>query len=121
MKKMFFLLVLILSAKFVSAQDAATTHAEFDVQGKKYIADYDNAKHVLKMNEEVSFEIYDETGSCIRRSEGLSVDFKPILKAGEEKTFTVKFYKKSKKSKSKKNASIKQKGEIGVMVIKDQK
>ncbi|HET6989788.1 MAG TPA: hypothetical protein VFJ43_00625 [Bacteroidia bacterium] len=120
MKKIFFLFVLMLPVKFVSAQDAATTHAEFNSQGKTYIADYDNAKHVLKMNEEVSFEIYDETGSCIKRSEGLTVDFKPILKS-EEKTFTVRFYRKSKTSKSKKSASIKQKGEIGVMVIKDQK
>ena len=104
----------------LSAQDAATTHAEFDFQGKKYVANYDASKHLLTMNEEVSFEIYDETGSCIKRSEGLTIDLKPILKA-EEKTFTVRFYKKAKASKKKKQSSIKQKGEIGIMVIKDQK
>jgi hypothetical protein len=121
MKKTFLFFILFFVVKFAAAQDAATTHAEFTSQGKTYIADYDNVKHVLKMNEAVSFEIYDETGSCIKRSEGLTIDFKSLLKTGEEKTFTVKFYKKSKTSKSKKNTSIKQKGEIGVMVIKDQK
>lgn len=113
-------MLLLLAVKFVSGQDAATTHAEYTVQGKTYIANYDPAKHVLTMNEEVSFEIYDETGSCIKRSEGLTVDFKTILKA-EEKTFTVRFYKKTKSSKKKKKTSIKQKGEIGIMVIKDSK
>lgn len=120
MKKLYFLFLFLFAATFVSAQDAATTHAEFNFQGKTYIANYDAAKHLLTMSEEVSFEIYDETGSCIRRSEGLTVDFKSILKA-EEKTFTVRFYKKTKKSKRKKKSSIKQKGEIGIMVIKDQK
>lgn len=120
MKKGILLLLLLLTVKIVSGQDAATTHAEYTVQGKTYIANYDVAKHVLTMNEEVSFEIYDETGSCIRRSEGLSIDFKSILKA-EEKTFTVRFYKKTKSSKKKRKTSIKQKGEIGIMVIKDSK
>jgi hypothetical protein len=120
MKKGILFILLLVTAKLVSAQDAATTHAEFVVQGKTYIANYDETKHVLTMNEEVSFEIYDETGSCIRRSEGLSVDFKSILKA-EEKTFTVRFYKKTKSSKKRKKTSIKQKGEIGIMVIKDSK
>lgn len=120
MKNICLITVLLFTVKFMNAQDAATTHAEFVVQGKTYVANYDETKHLLTMSEEVSFEIYDETGSCIRRSEGLTVDFKSILKA-EEKTFTVRFYKKSKKSRKKKNASIKQKGEIGVMVIKDRK
>lgn len=120
MKKGILVLLLLLAARFVSAQDAVTTHAEYTVQGKTYIANYDPAKHVLTMNEEVSFEIYDETGLCIRRSEGLTVDFKTILKA-EEKTFTVRFYKKTKSSKKRKKTSIKQKGEIGIMVIKDSK
>lgn len=120
MRNTFLLFVLIFAAKFVSAQDAATTHAEFTLQGKTYIANYDEAKHLLTMSEEVSFEIYDESGSCIRRSEGLSIDFKTILKA-EEKTFTVRFFKKTKQSKRKKKSSIKQKGEIGIMVIKDKK
>jgi hypothetical protein len=123
MKKPLLLMLLLFATKILSAQDASVTHAEFNFQGKTYIADYDNAKHVLKMNEEVSFEVYDETGSCIKRSEGLTVDFKSILKPGVEKTFTVRFFKKSKKKKStsNKNTSIKQKGEIGVMVITDQK
>jgi hypothetical protein len=120
MKKSFLLLLLLFSVKFISAQDAATTHAEFDFQGKKYVANYDEAKHVLTMNEEVSFEVYDESGSCIKRSEGLTIDLKPLLKA-EEKTFTIRFYKKAKATKKKKKSSIKQKGEIGIMVIKDQK
>jgi hypothetical protein len=122
MKKIFLLFVLIFAAKLVSAQDAATTHAEFSFQGKTYTANYDEAKHVLSMNEEVSFEIYDETGTCIKRSEGLKVDFTPLLKAGEDRTFTVRFYKKTKTSKKrKKSTSIKQKGEIGTMVIRDKK
>ncbi len=123
MKNTVLLIILIFATKFIYAQDAACTHAEFKFENKNYVADYDNVKHVLKMSEEVSFEIYDETGSCIKRSTGLSVDFKSILKVDEEKTFTVRFFKKSKKKKSssKKNASIKQKGEIGVMVIRDQK
>ena len=114
---------MLFTAKVGYAQDAATTHAEFNFQGKTYIADYDEVKHVLKMNEEVSFEVYDETGECIKRSSGLTIDFKSILKVGEEKTLTVRFFKKSKKKKStsNKNASIKQKGEIGIMVIRDQK
>lgn len=120
MKKIFALFLSCFFALMLSAQDAATTHAEFDFQGKKYVANYDASKHLLTMNEEVSFEIYDETGSCIKRSEGLTIDLKPILKA-EEKTFTVRFYKKAKASKKKKQSSIKQKGEIGIMVIKDQK
>ena len=98
MKNIFLVFVLLFASKLLTAQDAATTHAEFTLQGKTYIANYDATKHVLTMNEEVSFEIYDETGSCIKRSEGLSVDFKTILKA-EEKTFTVRFYKKTKSSK----------------------
>lgn len=121
MKKIIFLILVIFSSNGAFAQDAACTHAEFDFQGKTYVANYDEAKHVLTMNEEVSFEIFDETGTCIRRSEGLTVDFKSILKTGVEKTYTIRFYKKTKASKKKKNASIKQKGEIGVMVIKDQK
>ncbi len=120
MKRFFVLFVLIFAANFLSAQDAATTHAEFTLQGKTYVANYDETKHVLTMSEEVSFEIYDESGSCIKRSEGLTVDFRTILKA-EEKTFTVRFYKKTKQSKRKKKSSIKQKGEIGIMVIKDKK
>lgn len=120
MKNLVFLFVLMFAAKIVSAQDAATTHAEFTLQGKTYIANYDEAKHILTMNEEVSFEIYDESGSCIKRSEGLSIDFKTLLKA-EEKTFTVRFYKKTKQSKRRKKTSIKQKGEIGIMVIRDKK
>lgn len=120
MKKTLLLILLSFAAKFVSAQDAATTHAEFDFQGKKYIASYDASKHLLTMNEEVSFEVYDETGSCIKRSEGLTIDLKTLLKT-EEKTFTIRFYKKAKATKKKKKSSIKQKGEIGIMVIKDQK
>lgn len=120
MKNIFLLTIFLFASAFVFAQDAATTHAEFDFQGKKYVANYDAAKHVLTMNEEVSFEVYDETGSCVKRSEGLTIDLKPILKA-EEKTYTVRFYKKAKATKKKKKSSIKQKGEIGVMVIKDQK
>jgi hypothetical protein len=122
MKQLFIFFLLLFSAQLVSAQDAATTHAEFTFQGKTYTANYDEAKHLLTMSEEVSIEIYDETGTCIKRSEGTKVDFKPLLKVGEDKTFTVKFYKKSKTSKrKKKNSSIKQKGEIGIMVIRDQK
>ena len=107
------------AAKFIHAQDAATTHAEFNFQGKTYVADYDETKHLLTMSEEVSFEIYDETGLCVKRSEGLKIDFKPLLKVGEDKTFTVRFYKKAKKKRGK--SSIKQKGEIGTMVIRDRK
>ena len=123
MKKIFFLFVLTFSVQLLSAQDAATTHAEFTYLGKTYTANYDETKHLLTMNEEVSFEIYDQTGSCIKRSVGIKVDFKPLLKVGEEQTFTIKFYKKAKKKKFslKKNGSINQKGEIGVMVIKDSK
>ena len=124
MKKIIFLFVLMFAAKFIQAQDdAATTHAEFKYEGKSYTANYDDAKHLLTLNVSVSVEIYDETGSCIKRAEGTKIDFKPLLKAGEKKTFTVKFYKNSKKKKSsaKKNASIKEKGEIGTMVIEDQK
>lgn len=119
MKKFILLFVLFFAANFLHAQDAATTHAEFTFQGKTYTANYDDTKHLLTMSEEVSFEIYDETGTCIKRSEGLKVDFKPLLKSGEEKTFTVRFYKKAKKRRSK--SSIKQKGEIGTMVIRDKK
>ncbi|MDQ3109832.1 MAG: hypothetical protein M3R17_08045 [Bacteroidota bacterium] len=120
MKNIFLLFSLLFVSGFASAQDAATTHAEFTLQGKTYIANYDETKHVLTMSEEVSFEIYDETGSCVKRSEGLTVDFRSLLKA-EEKTFTIRFYKKTKQSKRRKKSSIKQKGEIGIMVIKDQK
>jgi hypothetical protein len=120
MKKLFLLFILLSVPGFIAAQDAATTHAEFTVSGKTYIANYDATKHVLTMSEKVSFEIYDETGSCVKRSEGLSIDFRSLLKA-EEKTFTVRFFKKAKKSKLRKKAAIKQKGEIGVMVIRDQK
>lgn len=121
MKNILLIFVLVLASKFSFAQDAATTHAEFNFQGKTYTANYDEAKHVLTMSEVVSFEIYDETGTCIKRSEGLTVDFKSLLKVGEDRTFTVRFYKKAKASKRKKNASIKQKGEIGTMVIRDKK
>jgi|APGre2960657468_1045069.scaffolds.fasta_scaffold06424_4 hypothetical protein len=122
MKTIISLFILTLACNIIQAQESsATTHSEFNFQGKLYIADYDVTKHLLKMNEEVSFQIYDETGICIKRSEGITIDFKPILKAGEEKTFVVRFYKNSQKSKKKKKASIKHKGEIGVMVIKDQK
>ncbi|CAN5901041.1 hypothetical protein BH11BAC7_BH11BAC7_15610 [soil metagenome] len=120
MKNLLLLFVLIFTAGFLPAQDAATTHAEFTLQGKSYIANYDEEKHLLTMNEEVSFEIYDETGSCVKRSEGKTIDFRSLLKA-EEKTFTIRFFKKTKQSKRKKNSSIKQKGEIGIMVIKDKK
>jgi hypothetical protein len=120
MKKVILIFVLAFAANFLYAQDAATTHAEFDFQGKKYIANYDATKHLLTMNEEVSFEVYDETGSCVKRSEGLTIDLRSLLKT-EEKTFTIRFFKKSKTSKKKKKSSIKQKGEIGIMVIKDQK
>ncbi len=123
MKKIFLLLILAFTARFIHAQDAATTHAEFKFEGKTYTANYDNTKHLLTVSLSVSIEIYDETGTCVKRAEGTKIDFKPLLKAGEQKTFTVKFYKNSKKKKSssKKNASIKEKGEIGTMVIEDQK
>jgi hypothetical protein len=123
MKKIIFLFVLVFVGKLICAQDAATNHAEFTYLGKTYTANYDEAKHLLTMSEEVSIEIYDQSGTCVKRAVGIKVDFKPLLKEGEEQTFTIRFYKKSKKKKShsKKNASINQKGEIGTMVIKDQK
>src|SRR6267142_5059027 len=97
MKKLIFFFVLFIPAKFIYAQDAATTHSEFTYLGKTYTANYDEAKHVLTVSEEMSIEIYDETGSCVKRQTGTKVDFKTILKVGEEKTFTVRFYKKQKK------------------------
>ena len=122
MKKIIFFLLIIAAPEFIHAQDAATNHAEFKFEGKTYTADYDNAKHLLTMSEEVSIEIYDQSGSCVKRAVGIKVDFKPLLKAGEKQTFTLRFYKKAKTKKSKKkNASINQKGEIGTMVIEDEK
>ena len=122
MKKILFFLLLIPVSKFIHAQEAATNHAEFKFEGKTYTANYDNAKHLLTMSEEVSIEIYDQSGTCVKRAVGMKVDFKPLLKAGEQQTFTVRFYKKAKTKKSKKkNASINQKGEIGTMVIADEK
>ncbi len=120
MKNLLLFFFVLLSSTMLFAQDAATTHAEFMYQGKSYIANYDEAKHLLTMNEEVSIIVYDETGTSVKRTEGKTLDLKSLLKT-EDATFTIRFYKKSKGSKKKKNASIKQKGEIGFMVIKDHK
>ncbi len=117
MKKLLLLLLFCLPAHFLSAQDAATNSATFKVQGKTYTANYDSEKHKLVFSQEVSYEIYDQSGDCVRRGVGESAEFSSLLKGKEEQTFTVRLYKKAKK----KGKKIIQKGPIGTMVVTDSK
>lgn len=116
-KYLLFILTMLLVAGKISAQ-APTNNADFTYLGKNYTAKYDATKHMLTFSEEISFEVYNDQGDCVKRGEAKTVDFRALLKGGGEKTFTVKLYKKAKKSK-KKNSSIKQKGEIGTMLVTD--
>ncbi|MBI3509551.1 MAG: hypothetical protein HY064_02735 [Bacteroidetes bacterium] len=115
-----FLLFLFCFVTGIIHSQPPTNSAEFTYLGKKYSANYDAGKHLLTFSEEVSFEIYDSTGAVVKRGDGLKVDFRSLLKGGGEKTFTVKIYKQAKKSKKKKSTSIKEKGEIGTMLVTDE-
>lgn len=117
MKKLIFLFLLSLTATFLHAQDAATNSATFKVQGKTYTANYDSEKHKLVFSQEVSYEIYDQSGDCVKRGVGESAEFSSLLKGKEEQTFTVRIYRKAKR----KGGKIVQKGPIGTMVIADSK
>jgi hypothetical protein len=114
------IIFLLLAITSVLKAQPPTNNAEFNVLGKKYTAAYDAGKHLLTFSEELSFEIFDETGVVVKRGEGIKIDFRPMLKKGAgEKTFTVKLYKKARKTLFRKNKSIKQKGEIGTMLVTD--
>lgn len=118
MKKFALLLCFCFFSLIASAQTSATNFKQFSYHGKTYTGTYDPAKHVLTFNREVSFEIYDETGTCVKRGKGIKADFSSLLKKGEEeKTFTVQIYRKTKK----RGDTIRQKGTIGTMVIADSK
>ncbi|HEU4718422.1 MAG TPA: hypothetical protein VFU15_11335, partial [Bacteroidia bacterium] len=65
MKKIFLLLFLFAIAPLLHAQPP-TNAGEFTYLGKKYTANYDTGKHQLTFSEEVSFEIYDDTGNCVK-------------------------------------------------------
>lgn len=119
MKKLLLLLSFCFLAIAGIHAQAPTNNADFTYLGKNYSAKYDTGKHLLTFSEEVSFEIYNDQGECVKRGDAKTVDFRELLRGGGEKTFTVNLYRKSKKTK-KKNASIKQKGEIGTMLVTDE-
>jgi hypothetical protein len=115
MKKLLLLFLVCFTSGFLQAQ--ATNSATFTVQGKTYTANYNSEKHKLVFSEEVSYEIYDQSGECVKRGVGESAEFSSLLKGKEEQTFTVRLYKKAKK----KGKKIKQKGPIGTMIVTDSK
>lgn len=117
MKKISVLICFCFLCVFASAQTSATNFKEFSYRGKTYTGTYDPGKHVLTFNREIAFEIYDESGTCVKRGKGIKADFSSLLKKGEEKTFTVQIYRKSKK----RGDNIVHKGTIGTMVIADSK
>ena len=118
MKKYLLFFILLFAACRAFGQ-APTNNADFTYLGKNYSAKYDLAKHLLTFSEEISFEVYDDQGACVKRGVAKTIDFRALLKGGGEKTFTIKLYKGAKKKKKRKDASIKQKGEIGTMLVTD--
>ncbi|HTL80957.1 MAG TPA: hypothetical protein VL651_04600 [Bacteroidia bacterium] len=113
-----FIFICFICAGKLSAQ-APTNNADFTYLGKNYSAKYDAGKKVLNFNEELSYEIYDQSGTIVKRGFGKTADFKSLLKNGEELTFTVILYKSYKKTKKKKKSAIKQQGQIGTMLVTD--